>query len=280
MKPAPFDYLAASSAQEALTELAASDVAAKPIAGAQSLGPMLNLRLARPAKIVDVSMLSELREVRQVGTDFEIGAAITHAELEDGEVDDPTGGWLRDAAAGIAHRAIRNRGTIGGSLAHADPAADWVIVMTGLGATIVIQRADGERRVAIEDFITGPFETALESGELIRSVAVPRPGSSAKWGYWKFVRQVGEFAKASATVLIDPERSLTRVCVGALGRQPLILDETNSAALVGGRTSTCEVLSAALPDRSAEDLALHKAALSKALAAAIGDDRAGGGSGK
>ena len=268
MKPARFDYIAATDANDALAELAGADLAAKPIAGAQSLGPMLNLRLARPSKVVDVSMLPELRDVRHAGEFVEIGAAITHAELEDGEVEDPTNGWLRDAAGGIAHRAIRNRGTIGGSLAHADPAADWVIVMTGLAATIVIQSADSERRVAMDEFITGPFETALRNGELIRSVAVPKPGKAARWGYWKFVRQVGEFAKASATVLIDPERSVTRVSVGALGRQPLVLDETAAAQFVGGHVSAGEVLLSALPDRTREDLALHTAALKEALAIA------------
>ena len=181
--------------------------------------------------------------------------------------------------AGIAHRAIRNRGTIGGSLAHADPAADWVIVMTGLGATIVVQRADGRAKSGNPRLYHGAFR----DGARKRRTDSVRSGSSArqygKMGVLEVCAPGGEFAKARATVLVDLENSTTRVCVGALGRQPLVLDETNSARLVGGRTSADEVLSAALPDRSAEDLALHIAALNKALAAAIGDDRAGGGSG-
>ena len=213
MKPAKFDYRSADTSPAVTAELVADVEGTKLIAGAQSLGPMLNLRLARPNKLIDVSMLPELRQARETVDGIEIGAAVTHAEIEDGEVPGlPTGNvekapiaWLREAAANIAHRAVRNRGTLGGSLAHADPAADWVIVMTGLGATILLDGPNGRRDVAMADFVTGPFETALRSGELITAVRVPRPGPRARWGYWKFVRQVGEFAKASATILIDPD---------------------------------------------------------------------------
>ena len=264
MKPSPFDYLAVPRLDEAKAALSAGT--AKLMAGNQSLGPMLNLRLARPAAVVDVSLLPELRAVQEDADWVRLGAAVTHAEIEDGEVPDPTPGWLQAAAGNIAHRAVRNRGTLGGSLAHADPAADWCIVMTGLFATAVIEGPDGPRRVALEDFLTGPFATALRPGEILRAVEVPRPGEGARWGYWKFARQVGEFAKASAAVLIDPARGRSRCAVGALGRQPLVLPDPDS--VIEGRRSPAEALRASLPESPPADLALHVAALARALAQA------------
>ena len=135
----------------------------------------------------------------------------------------------------------------------------------------------GRREVSAGDFFTGPFETALASGEFIRSVRVARPGTDARWGYWKFVRQVGEFAKASATVLIDPNRDAARVAVGALGREPLVLDDTAAQAFVDGRSSAKDVLHAAMPDRTNVSLALHVAALNNALAKVEGPQADGGG---
>lgn len=159
MKPAAFDYALAASLDQAVQALGRG--AAKAVAGNQSLGPMLNLRLARPGRLIDLGALAELRAVEEGPDWVRLGAGITHAEIEDGEAPDPTGGWLTAAAGNIAYRAVRNRGTLGGSLAHADPAADWAIVMTGLGATAILAGPEGERRLALEDFLTGPFATAL-----------------------------------------------------------------------------------------------------------------------
>jgi len=263
MKPAPFDYAVAGDLSDVTTQLAQAAGDTKPVAGNQSLGPMMNLRLARPRRLIDVTRLAPLRVVEESLDLVRLGAAITHAEIEDGEVADPTSGWLRAAAAGIAYRAVRNRGTLGGSLCHADPAADWVIVMTGLCATALIAGPGGERRLALEDFITGPFKTALREGEILTAVEVPRPGAGARWGYWKFAPQVGEFAKASATVLIDEARGRLRCAIGALGRRPLILDSAQS--LIDRSLPPAEALRAALPDRPSETLALHAAALQRAL---------------
>ncbi|MAI47236.1 MAG: carbon monoxide dehydrogenase [Hyphomicrobiaceae bacterium TMED74] len=268
MKPARFDYATPQSASEVSTQLSNGNGNTKLVAGSQSLGPMLNLRLARPERLLDVSALRDLREVRETASGCEIGASITHAEIEDGDINDPTNGWLREAAANIAHRAVRNRGTLGGSLAHADPAADWVIVMTGLGATVLIDGPKGPREVAMKDFVTGPFETALCQDELIKAVRVPKFAASARWGYWKFVRQVGEFAKASATVLVEPDKESARIAIGALGRQPLVLGTETSKDLLESRIQTAEALSAALPNRTVADLSMHTAALNKAIALA------------
>ncbi|MEM7749008.1 MAG: FAD binding domain-containing protein [Pseudomonadota bacterium] len=266
MKPAPFSYEAPSSSGQVVERLRDSGGQAKLLAGSQSLGPMLNLRLARPATLIDVAMLPELRSCRELSDSVEIGAAVTHAEIEDGDVPDPTGGWLQAVAANIAHRAVRNRGTLGGSLVHADPAADWVIVMTGLGADVLLDGPAGGREVAIDAFITGPYETVLGEDEIVRAVRVNKPGPDARWSYRKFVRQVGEFAKASATILVDTPSSRPRIAIGALGRQPLLLESASSQSLFNGEATAAEVLAKALPDRSQQDLALHSAMLARAMA--------------
>ena len=129
MKPAPFDYACASSLEEAMTLLAGTDGDIRPLSGGQSMGPMLNFRLARPALLVDISRIKELTMVSEDADGVTVGAAVTHAAFEDGDIADVANGLIRHAASGIAYRAVRNRGTIGGSLAHADPAADWPSVM-------------------------------------------------------------------------------------------------------------------------------------------------------
>jgi len=267
MKPVAFDHQFPASLSDAIESF--GEGGASLMAGNQSLGPMLNLRLARPEKLIDLASLSDLRAVEETGTLVRLGARITHAEIEDGEVPDPTGGWLREAAGHIAYRAVRNRGTIGGSLCHADPAADWVIVMTTLGATAVLQGPSGERRVPIEDFIIGPYLTVLEVGEILTAVEIAKPGPESRWGYWKYVRQVGDFAKASAAVHIDPARGVRRCVVGALGRQPLVLAE--SEAVLDGSMSVAEAIKGALPDRSGTSLAQHVVALERAIAQAMSD---------
>ncbi|HIG15262.1 MAG TPA: carbon monoxide dehydrogenase, partial [Gammaproteobacteria bacterium] len=137
MKPKAFYYERPASLQEAGALLSEQDVFSKVVAGSQSLGPMLNLRLAQPDLLIDVTGISEMTLV-EVDREFvNIGACITHANIEDGRIEDPSRGLLAKVAGGIAYRAVRNRGTIGGSLAHADPAADWISVLPLLDAELV-----------------------------------------------------------------------------------------------------------------------------------------------
>lgn len=265
MKPAPFEFAIARSLRDAQSSLRGGQN--KLISGNQSLGPMLNLRLARPPGLIDVSLLSDLRAVEEFEDRVRFGAAITHAEIEDGIVPDPTGHWMRDAAANIAYRAVRNRGTIGGSLAHADPAADWVIVLTALCATAIVVgpgESPESRSLPMEDFIKGPYTTDLAPDDILAAIDVPKPGEGACWAYWKYTRQVGEFAKASVAILIDPVRNRTRIAIGALGRQPALL--SNPDAVLDGSQSPMEALSEAIPDQPATALHLHAVALSRALA--------------
>jgi len=216
MKPAAFDHTAPNNAREAMTLLARPG--AKPLSGGQSLSPMMNLRLVRPALLVDVKRLPGLRGVSQTADHIRFGAATTHAEIEDGAVPDPTNGLLPHVAHGIAYRAVRNRGTLGGSLAHADPAADWPSVMAALGATIIALNADGERRIPADAFVLGPFTTALRPGEIILAIEIPRLPEGARWGYCKINRKIGEFAKAIGIALPG------RLLAGAVEGPPTLLD--------------------------------------------------------
>ncbi|MGE0007298.1 MAG: xanthine dehydrogenase family protein subunit M [Parvibaculaceae bacterium] len=226
MKPAPFDYVRPETQAAAFEHLAAAGGEARPIGGGQSLGPMLNLRLARPGKLVDVSRLGDLRVSRDDARHVEIGAAVTHAEIEDGRSPQPIEGMLRHVAAGIAYRAVRNKGTIGGSLCHADPAADWVSAMTVLDASIVVAGAAGRRRdIAMTEFMVGAYRTALEPGELVRAVRIPKYSGEARWGYYKICRKLGEFADAIGAVVADPARGYCRIVAGSTGAAPLVLDD-------------------------------------------------------
>lgn len=202
MKPVAFDYARPRSVDAAL-DLLATRENAKILAGAQTLGPMLNLRLVQPAILIDITRIADLVEVNDDGDAISIGACVTHAAIEDARVTDPVNGYLRRVASGIAYRAVRTRGTVGGSLAHADPAADWLSALLAAGAELEIAGADGRRRVSLKDFVRGAMETALGQDELIVRIVVPRAGKSSRQGYYKICRKTGEFAEAIGAVAFD-----------------------------------------------------------------------------
>lgn len=233
MKPAPFAYERPRDLSSALAAMAGTEGVIKIIAGGQSLGPMLNLRLVAPDTIIDITGLDELKHVEVSGDELVIGACVTHADIEDGRIPDVTRGAMQRVASAIAYRAVRNRGTVGGSLSHADPSADWVSAFTALGATLVLRSASGARRVAMQDFIVGALETVLQPGEMIEAVRVPVMTASARWGYVKSCRKTGEFAHAIGAVLIDPDAGKARVVIGAVEAAPIVIDD--AAELFGGR---------------------------------------------
>ena len=206
MKPAPFGYERPRDLQAALAVLSQAEASARIIAGGQSLGPMLNLRLVEPQLIVDITGLAELKQAERRGDELVLGACVTHADIEDGRIPDMTRGAMQGVAGNIAYRAVRNRGTVGGSLSHADPAADWVSALSALGAKLTLRSRAGARTVAIEDFIVGALESALRAGEIVATIHVPALPASAHWGYVKSCRKTGEFAHAIGAVLIDPSR--------------------------------------------------------------------------
>lgn len=224
MKPAPFAYARPKDWPEALRLLAAG---ARPGAGTQSLGPLLNLRLAQPDTIADLRHLPAYAGVTAAGDALRLGAGTTHAAIEDGAVPGRTGEIMANVARHIAYRPVRNRGTIGGSLAHADPAADWVAVLPALGATAIALGPNGERRIPAAAFVTGIFETALATDELLCAVKVPVLPADARWGHWKFCRKVGEFSKATACLLVLPDRP-PRAVLAALDAPPLVIEDASA----------------------------------------------------
>ncbi len=248
MKPAAFDYVRAGSVAEAVALLAEGST--RLLAGGQSLGPMLNLRLARPQRLVDLKRVPELRMIEADDTVFSLGAGWTHAEIEDGAMEDPTQGLLRHVARGIAYRAVRNRGTIGGSLAHADPAADWVSTIVALGASAVAD-SGARRRIAAETFVRGAFATALADNEVLVAIEIPRLSAQARWGYHKLCRKTGEFAKAIGVAVLDPSRGLSRVLAGAVEAAPVLLPETAACLRDGGVQAALAALDAEVTDKLA-----------------------------
>ena len=231
MKPAAFDYERPGSLDEAVELLAEPGVVSKAMAGSQSLGPMLNLRLAQPELLVDLTAIGELRAVSEDKSYVDIGACITHADIEDGRVPDVTRGLLGSVARRIAYRAVRNRGTVGGSLAHADPAADWVSVFPLLGAHILVQGRRTARTIAAEDLMVSSFVTVLQSDEVICAIRVPRLSLRAKWGFCKFNQKAGEFAHAIGAVLHDPESNRFRAVIGGIETAPIIV--ADAARILG-----------------------------------------------
>jgi carbon-monoxide dehydrogenase medium subunit len=234
MKPAAFDYAKPRSLEHAVALLKDGDGNAKLLAGGQTLGPMLNLRVVQPGLLIDISKLPETTGWSEDGEAITIGACVTHAMIEDGKVPDPTGGALRHVASRIAYRAVRNRGTMGGSLAHADPAADWLSALSALGAEAIILGAEGERRVKIAELSTGIFETQIGESDVLRGIRVQRLSPRARWGYYKFCRKAGEFAEAIGAVLHDPERGRFRLVMGATDGAPIVLDDEAAGVAKGG----------------------------------------------
>ncbi|MCL6286071.1 FAD binding domain-containing protein [Ruegeria sp. 2012CJ41-6] len=254
MKPVGFQFAQPDTLAEAMQMLRDVSEDTKIMSGGQSLGPMLNLRLARPEKIISIAGLSELREVDEGEGFIEFGTALRHAEFEDGSLPEPISGMMRHVAKGIAYRAVRNRGTIGGSLCHADPAADWITALTALGATVRMVSAQGDTRdVDMTRFIHGAYRTELNSDELLKSVILPRYSSSAVWGYYKTCRKVGEFADAIASWVADPKKRYSRVVFGATAGAPIVSIPLSRQIAVTGIVPSKEVIKAEL-ERLAPDL--------------------------
>jgi carbon-monoxide dehydrogenase medium subunit len=220
VKAARFDYERAESLAHALDLLTLNRSDTKFIAGSQSLGPMLNLRLARPRTVIDISSLSALRNITQEGSMLRIGAAITHAEIEDGVFDLLKGHPWQSVASAIAYRSVRNRGTLGGSIAHADPAADWILAATAMNAEIEISSAQGTRRVPMNQFMLAAYTTVLSEDEIITAIHIPLIREQTKWGYFKFCRKIGEFADASCAAYFDSSSKVANIVVGALDGAP------------------------------------------------------------
>lgn len=273
MKAPPFDYVRPKDLAEAQAVLAATP-GGKLLAGGQSLGPMLNLRLARPVLLIDISRLVELQDIAETPDAWRIGAGVTHARLED--LGDRLSGatLVGEVARGIAYRSVRTRGTIGGSIAHADPAADWPLALVALGAVLELRRRDGTRRMqAAEHFVLSAYTTELAADEIVTAVLVPKR-SAARTGYFKFCRKAGEYPLVSAAVVLDPAGGFARIAMGALPTGPKDLPDLGATVLRDGAPAATEAavehaVAAALPALDPVERRMRASAVRRAIGQAL-----------
>jgi carbon-monoxide dehydrogenase medium subunit len=232
MYPRPFDYARAGSVEEALD--LRSQTGGKFIAGGHSLLPMMKIHVMSPEALVDIGRIEELRGISRNGG-FTIGALTTHAMVES-MGDDAFPAGLKEAASMIGDPQVRNRGTVGGNVAHADPASDLPTVFTGLGATMKATSKDGSRDIAASDFFTGLFESALEEDEILTAIEVDAESGNRGSAYAKMFNPASRYAVVGAFVTVDvgDDDSCTsaRVAVGGLTPHALLIDSV-ADAIVG-----------------------------------------------
>jgi len=225
VKPARFAYEAPTTLDGALKSLAAAGDGAKVIAGGQSLAPLLNMRLARPDRLIDINAVSELGAIALDGDRLTIGALVRHDALARNDLVKQRCLLLAHAAETIGHYAIRKRGTIGGSLAHADPAAQLPLVALALDAEMDIRSTRGSRMVAARDFFLSVFSTALDPDELLVRVKVPLPAAGEGFGFRLFNRRAGDFAIVSVAATLARGSGNTiarlRLAIGGIGPVPV-----------------------------------------------------------
>ncbi len=248
MYPSRFSYEAPDTVEEAIELLRRGQGEAKVLAGGQSLLPMMKLRFASPGTLIDINNIPGL-DYHRADSDgtYRIGALCRHAQLEkspDLAASQPT---MAAAAHTVADPIVRNRGTLVGSICHADPQGDWASVMISLGASVVAKGPTGVRSVAVADFVSGPFQTVLASDELAVEAVVPAPVGVRAGGYLKLERRVGDFATAGVAVSVEfSGSSVARAGIGLTGVGSSTINAAEAAAaLVGGSLSETDIAAAA-----------------------------------
>ena len=247
MKPAAFEYFAPSSMQEALVLLGEFKDEAKILAGGQSLMPLLNMRLARPQALIDINRIASHSYIRQENGALTLGALTRHREIETSPLVRGKCPILAEAAGWIGYPQIRNRGTIGGSLAHAHPAAELPAVVTALRGEIGIVGRTGERTVKAEEFFQGFFTVALEPNEILSAVRLPLWPESAGFSFKEFNRRHGDFAIAgvAALVSLNGKKECEASSIVLAGVNPTPLRAQRSETLLKGRKITREIIETA-----------------------------------
>jgi carbon-monoxide dehydrogenase medium subunit len=232
LKPASFEYHVADTVDDAvqlLDEL--SDEDPKILAGGQSLVPMMNFRLATPGHIVDINRVKGLSSVERENDQLIVGALVRHADIEDSAFLRETFPLLPRVATEIGYRQIRNRGTVGGSICHADPAAEWPLVMRVLEASFDVASPAGTRRIDANEFFTYYFSNLLESNEMLTSVRFSLPGTGSGWGFREFARKAGDFAIVATGAVVeasDGAISAARIALGGVGSVPIRSSEAET----------------------------------------------------
>jgi carbon-monoxide dehydrogenase medium subunit len=271
--PSPFAYYAPATIDDALALLARLPDA-KVLAGGQSLIPLMNLGLARPEALVDVNELPGLDCVEEDGGQLRIGAMVRHRVLETCALVRTRCPLLAEAASLIGNIRVRHRGTLGGSLAHADPAAELPLIAVALGATIEIRRAEGSREVEAEEFFRGYLLTDLEAGEMVTNVRIPAP--AAGYGLAQLVRRAGDFAIVAACALIELDEAgrcrYASVALGGVGPRPLrmrraealLIDRVvDDPAILEAAGAACDELS---PESDIHASAAYRRAMARVMA--------------
>jgi carbon-monoxide dehydrogenase medium subunit len=247
MFPASFGYVAAHSVEEALQLLTEHGEDAKLLAGGHSLIPAMKLRLSSPRTLIDLGTVAGLRGVRMDGNTLMIGALTVHTDVASAELVRKHLPGLADAASVIGDVQVRNRGTIGGSVAHADPGADFPVILTALNASFILQSTSGNRTVAADDFFIDFYTTAMKPNEVLTEIRVPLPTSGTGTAYVKLPHPASGYVVVSVGALITRQPSgvcvLARVAVGGLGGSPIraVASETE----LQGKSLTPDVIAAA-----------------------------------
>lgn len=246
MIPGDFEYHAPASVEEAVSLLERLGEEAKVLAGGHSLVPAMRFRLAQPQHLVDINRIGALSYIREEGGFLRIGALTRESELEHSALVRERYPLLAEAGRVIADPLVRNRGTIGGNLAHADPANDHPAVMLAYGATVVARGPGGTREIAIDDFFTGLFENALAPGELLVEVRIPSPGPGQGGAYRKLERKVGDYATAAvaAQLTLDGD-TCTAARIGLTNVSAVPMRATGAERALVGNALTDDVLEAA-----------------------------------
>jgi len=247
MKPAAFDYVVAESIEAAVAALAAADGEAKILAGGQSLVPMLNFRLLRPAILVDINRIPDLAFIEARAEDIAIGALTRHYRLETSPVIAAHLPVVAEAMRHVAHLAIRNRGTIGGSLSHADPAAELPMLALLLDATLQVASSAGLRTIAAQDFFLGPLTVDLAGDEMVTRITIPKLPPATGWGFVEVARRSGDFALAAAAATITlRDGTIAEARIAMTGIDETAKRASEAEALLNGQTLTPDLIDAAI----------------------------------
>ena len=238
MIPIAFDYTLAESADHAIALLGEFGDEAKLLAGGHSLVPMMKYRLAAPAQLVDVGRLDDLRYIRQENGHVAIGALTRHHELENSDVLEANAPLLKHVASLVGDPSVRHRGTLGGTMAHSDPASDLPAAIMALGGTLVAQGPNGTREIAVEDFFTGYFESVLADDEMLTEIRVPV--STGAWNYQKFNRRAQDWAIVGVAVAEGGKG----VSLVNMGNTPIRASNVEAALAGGASTSDAAAVAA------------------------------------
>ena len=247
MIPPPFEYLRPATVADAISLLQQHGEDAKILSGGQSLIPMMKLRIARPAWLIDINAIPDLDYIREHDGHLAIGGLVRERQIEASDLIRKRYTILHDTASVIADPQVRNLATIGGNLAHGDPANDHPAVMLAVGAQVVATGPNGARTIKAEDFFLSIFTTALDAGEILTEIRVPTPAARSGGSYFKLERKVGDFATAAvaAQITLDDRAAFAKVGIGLTNVGPVPIKARQAEDFLRGKVSTPENISEA-----------------------------------